>query len=319
MKTSFRNMLCGVTAALCLLLAAAMPAVAAEPAAEPVEPMPYSIGVSGVIEEISDEQITLSYQDEQGNAQTIILNISAQTPCLDNETGSAVALHTLKAGDAVYAYHSPVTTRSLPPQSAAFAILTNVSGTPAHLHFIEQADAENGFRFLSDHGSIWVRVTDETELLPYLQRLLVKTDALTPGTLVLAWYDFVALSYPGQTTASRVVYLAQPADTEEIAIQINGEEIAATAKIEHSTLMLPLRAVAEQLGYTVSWDGAARSVRLNAAGGGQITAATTASLSELSVAPLLDQTGTTWISADYLPQLGVKTVNLDNNICRINK
>ncbi len=319
MKRNITRSLFSLLIVLCLLLAA-MPALADDntAAAGSTQPLPYSIGVAGEITSINEEQITITYQDEAGTMQELVLNITANTPCLDNQTGEAVALGTLAVGDEIYAYHSAATTFSLPPQSAALAILTNVGkSTPAHLHKIEQTDTNDGFRFLADHGSIWVRVTEESELKPYLTRMIVGTDTLMPGSFVLAWYDQVALSLPAQATATRIVYLTQPEASGEITLQINGKTIEETAKIEGGVLMMPLRAVAEELGYTVGWDAATRSINLTTAAEEQLTAK--ASNADFPAAPMIDTEGRAWISADYLSMLMVQSVNLTDNICSITK
>ena len=55
-----------------------------------------------------------------------VMNISGETVWIDSGERTASDPATLQVGESVYVYHSPVSTRSLPPQSPAFAVVRNV-------------------------------------------------------------------------------------------------------------------------------------------------------------------------------------------------
>ncbi len=85
------------------------------------------IGANATIVDILDNQIVVTIQhNDDENVQTYVLNISDETYFVNNETGAASSINDLKKDDSIYVYHSTATTRSLPAQTAAFVILTNV-------------------------------------------------------------------------------------------------------------------------------------------------------------------------------------------------
>lgn len=265
MKT--KNMLLCLLLCCCLLLTVAPAAAAAE---EPLTPLPYSVGLLGKVIEVNPGQIVVEYSesaDGESKTSTWVLNIGEDTACVDNATGQAADIGEIKAGDTIYAYRSPIATFSLPPQSPALAILVNIGDSvPAHLHFIESVTqrADGSIRFLSDNGSIYVTVDADTQLLPYRTKNIVTIDQLQPGSVVLAWYDVVLTSYPGQTGASRIVLLRNPEDASGLPLNVAGagKTLPVTGKMEDGLLLAPLRAVAEALGFDVLWEQSTHSVLL---------------------------------------------------------
>lgn len=54
------------------------------------------------------------------------MNISSDTVWIDSGNRTASDPADLKEGESVYVFHSPISTRSLPPQSAAYAVVRNI-------------------------------------------------------------------------------------------------------------------------------------------------------------------------------------------------
>ena len=77
---------------------------------------------------------------------------------------------------------------------------------------------------------------------------------------MLLWYEISTLSLPGQATATKAVLLQQGLADINISttagvIALNGKELADVKLVnKNNTLYVPLRAVAEALGYTVTWN-----------------------------------------------------------------
>lgn len=106
-----------------------------------------------VVDTVEENQIRVKVKSNN-DINEIIFNISESTLLIDNVTGEVASLKDIKAGDEIYVYHSQAMTRSIPPQSAAFAILTNVEENKSVATLInvkEVTELENGgIKILSD-------------------------------------------------------------------------------------------------------------------------------------------------------------------------
>lgn len=208
--------------------------------------------------------------------QDIQLNLSADTMIVNNETGAAAALADIKEGDKIYAYYSKAMTRSLPPQSACELILVGVGeNTPASLHEVGtvSTNEEGMTEVLTADGSMIIRMDDKTTYAPYKTKNIVTKADLTEGTRFLAWYDIVAMSYPGQAYTQKVVILPAAtteetatetqaareteqtaAETTELTIVAGGKTLEVKGEMKDGVAVVPVRAAAEALGCTVSYE-----------------------------------------------------------------
>lgn len=208
--------------------------------------------------------------------QDIQLNLSADTLIVNNETGAAAALSDIKEGDKIYVYYSKAMTLSLPPQSACELILVGVGeNTPASLHEVGtvSTNEEGMTEVLTADGSMIIRMDDKTTYAPYKTKNIVTKADLTEGTRFLAWYDIVAMSYPGQAYTQKVVILPAAAteetatetqaareteqtaaETTELTIVAGGKTLEVKGEMKDGVAVVPVRAAAEALGCTVSYE-----------------------------------------------------------------
>lgn len=208
--------------------------------------------------------------------QDIQFNLSADTLIVNNETGAAAALSDIKEGDKIYAYYSKAMTRSLPPQSACELILVGVGeNTPASLHEVGtvSTNEEGMTEVLTADGSMIIRMDDKTTYAPYKTKNIVTKADLTEGTRFLAWYDIVAMSYPGQAYTQKVVILPAAAteetatetqatreteqtapETTELTIVAGGKTLEVKGEMKDGIAVVPVRAAAEALGCTISYE-----------------------------------------------------------------
>lgn len=200
-----------------------------------------------------------------------------RTLLVDGQTGHEASWDKVKAGDKVMVNYGPMTTFSIPPQSWLNYMLVNVEeNPPVGLYQIEKMEfpATKVNKILTDGGGLWITV-NIGEAWPDDDGLPNK---LAFGDYFLAWYDVVAESYPAQTTATKV---REFVTSEEQADKLANQAFSAkygneykTVKLvcgklnmgqdngvhyQHGIVMLPLRAVAEELGWTVEWEAAAES------------------------------------------------------------
>ncbi|RIX52119.1 copper amine oxidase N-terminal domain-containing protein [Paenibacillus nanensis] len=135
-------------------------------------------------------------------------------------------------------------------------------------------------------------------------------------------YQAVALSLPGQTTPTRIVVLdEQPAvnPEEPLTISVNDQLLEASSAYmnEHGTVMIPLRAVAEALGYELTWEADTKTVRVGQVislqiGNDDYIYAKMAPI-QLDAAPALVD-GLTYVPVSFFKEVArAKEVSIDSN------
>ena len=204
----------------------------------------------GTVQEVGENSILVK------NDQTEIqFNLDESTWLVDGQQGIPVTLQDLQ-GKEVVVSHSMAMTRSLPPQSYAYAIIVKGDVTPNYAIVEEVADSEIGaVRLTTNNGGMWVTVAKDAEIKPLKTKNIVTVQDLQPGAEVILYYDIVALSYPGQAGTDRVVLL-KPAE-EPIAEEPVAEEVES---------MVSLREAAGQLGLQISWKAELQTVVLSKEG-----------------------------------------------------
>lgn len=138
--------------------------------------------------------------DEQGHLSQLLMdsprdgryamNLGPETHYIDSGERRPFDPQALKAGDRVYVFHSPMTTRSLPPQSPAFVVLRNIpmDASCAMYHLAEEVRPEgNSLLITTDQGQKTLKTDQNTVFLDALGQ---ETDAsqLKEGSFLLAWY-----------------------------------------------------------------------------------------------------------------------------------
>ena len=334
-----------------LLCAAVLPAMAAEPvestqtdsAVVQEETLPDSELYYGQIQEIGRDEAgaITSLRLTSERYGEYIMNISAETVWIDSGERTASDPATLQVGESVYVYHSPVSTRSLPPQSPAFAVVRNIPQDAGAAKYLEvEAVTKN------EDGSATITTNNLADL--------------QVGSHVMAWYDIVLLSYPGQAGTDHLMLLpgaaeerdgeaaetSAPAETTtpaealqdgtELSIVLEGDmALPVTGKVENGAAMVPVAAVAQALGYEVTYtpgeNGEAAlvtveddSFRVNLNIGDNLIQGVTkiegavgmTSPMDYGMAPYIVEPGTTWAPAQLFEMLG-RTVAVDGDTLSI--
>lgn len=273
------RMLC-MAAALCLLPGVALAAdapllIAPNPNAGAAQPAGVVVCSGyGTVEEVGGDYVVVKLEDG-APVQRAQLNITDESAVLDNATGRGVKLADIKKGDRVFACYSDRLTRSIPAQTPLIALFTNVdTSSPGVVWTVEDVahSNSNAKKLTVDNGDLELTVyTDEN----------IKT-----GDRIAAWYDAVMMSLPAQAVADRVVVLASvdtavPTEVAEHAqtpvsapmvVKVNGAEVKVVVERLHGEPTVPLRAIADALGYTLSWDGAKMAATISK---GQLAATAT--------------------------------------------
>ena len=356
-----------------LLCAAALPAMAAEPAAGSQnetalvqeETMPDSVLYYGQVLAIDREEdgtitrLHLTYE-AQGD---YVMNISSSTVWIDSGSYAASDPADLEVGESVYVHHSPVSTRSLPPQSAAYAVVRNFpqDAGAAQYHEVEAiAQNEDGsVTITTDNGGLMLTVEADAAVTTYAGETAALAD-VKAGDHVMAWYPLVMLSYPGQASAGHLMLLpaaveerdgeaaeADPAQAlepiqqvpqegTELTILLEGDMVLpVTGKVENGVATIPVAAVAQALGYEVTYtpgekgEGALVTVesedfQVNLTIGEKAIQGVTkiqgavgmTAPMDYGTAPYIVEPGTTWAPAQLFEMLG-RTVAADGDTLSI--
>lgn len=248
---------------LSLLLCAAILAVPAFAAGDSDEGSDTTgpVMVWGTLTWLDDGGLLLQ-NDSETSLNEVILH-GESIICLDAVTGDPMDIKSLKDGDTVYAWVSPVMTMSLPPQTTAYIVLGNIPADYRVPQYYEITAAEvtgtdsdtqlpTSVELTAAGGTVFT-VTDAASLTPYLIKNVVTLADLVPGTRVLVWSS-------SSGGAERVLvfpyeYSGYLSCSEDGTVYVSGQAVEQSARTtEDGTLLLPIRAVSEALGLEVSWD-----------------------------------------------------------------
>lgn len=201
---------------------------------EDVEEMPASATYFGTVESIEKDGegnvISISLTSEENG--DYVMNVSNNTVWVDAVEKVKASQEDLTDGETIYVYHSPVSTRSLPPQSEAFAVVLNVPQDIAVgvYHEVEEVTTtENETRLLTNNGGLYLIISDETAVKDYETGEVADISAVAEGDRVIAWYDAVAMSYPGQANVSDILVL--PA-VETVETEADTADVDAASDVD---------------------------------------------------------------------------------------
>ncbi len=160
-------------------------------------------------------------------------------------------------------FHSPISTRSLPPQSAAYAVVgisLRISPAPSTMWWRRSQREDGGLIVTTDNGGLLIYLDGDTQTVRYAGGSAALED-LKAGDRIMAWYQAVALSYPGQTHADGLMLLPSEKEEPSSVLPENGTALdlvlegdmvlPVTGLVENGTAMVPVAAVAQALGYQV--------------------------------------------------------------------
>ena len=199
----------------------AVPAFAADVSVVPISApvstgevaeLPDSVLYYGTVEEIgtneNGERTWLRMSSERYGEY--VMNLSADTVWIDSGRCTASDPSYLQVGESRYVFHSAVDTRSLPPQTEAFAVVRNVpmDAGCAWYHVVEAISRENArLTITTDNCGLLIFADEQTELKRYEGEGAVSLEDLQPGDRIMAWYSAVTDSLPGQTQATTLMLL----------------------------------------------------------------------------------------------------------------
>lgn len=211
---------------------------------EDAEEMPASETYFGTVASVEKDEegnvISISLTSEENG--DYVMNVTDNTVWVDAVEKVKSSQEDLTEGETIYVYHSPVSTRSLPPQSEAFAVVLNVSQDIAVGVYHEVEEVTNGeiFTITTDNGGLYLNVTSDTQVKDYTTGESAEIGNVDRGDRIIAWYDAVAMSYPGQANVSDILVLpavetveteADTADVDAASVPAEGAELEAESEL----------------------------------------------------------------------------------------
>ena len=254
-----------IAATLCaaMLCVPALAAVSATGAGAYVPNPQYTV-ISGTVAHQKDGGLLVSTPAGEPTEDYILWTEGVMI--LDAVSGEPVDAKAIKDGSTVYAWLGAQTamTMSLPPQVTPELLLVNVPAdykVPQY-DVIVRSDGltsvegkRSGMSVTLSDGTVY-QVWQDAQVNPYLTRNRVTYQDLLPGTRVLVWAD-------DKGQASRVLvfpyeYKGSISLDGYGRLYVNGVAAAEPSALRRpygdERLYVPIRAVAEAAGYSVSWD-----------------------------------------------------------------
>ena len=254
-----------IAAALCaaMLCVPALAAVSATGAGAYVPNPQYTV-ISGTVAHQKDGGLLMSTSTGEPTEDYILW--TEGVAILDAVSGEPVDAKSIKDGSTVYAWLGAQTamTMSLPPQVTPELLLVNIPAdykVPQY-DVIVRADGltsvegkRSGMSVTLSDGTVY-QVWEDAQVKPYLTRNRVTYQDLLPGTRVLVWADD-----EGQTSKVIVFpyeYKGSISLDGYGRLYVNSGAVAEPSTLRRpygdERLYVPIRAVAEAAGYSVSWD-----------------------------------------------------------------
>ena len=216
-------------------------------------PLRNVISTQGKIEEVRNGMVRVS---GQGAYHDIMLHVQSTTHIVNGQNGAPVVLTDLKKGDSITAYYGPAVTRSLPPQGNAITLVVGTPETGNAGMYMKVASLQE-----NKDGSIRVLCTNNDRMVTIRPETFPQVADIKEGSELMVWYDIMTMSIPAQAGATKVVLL--PAQMDIRVNTIAGVIVTNQRELrlgEHdvitkneNTVMLPLRVIAESLGYNIIW------------------------------------------------------------------
>lgn len=142
---------------------------------------------------------------------------------------------------------------------AVYAVVRNIPQDVgcAQYHEVEAVEeTDEGVRITTDNGGLILSLNKDTTLLSYNGDAPGNPADIPVGSHIMAWYQVVLESFPGQAHPSHIMTLEAPVS---YTLTVSGQELDLSGLPkapyeEEGVLMVPLRLIGEALDYTVDWD-----------------------------------------------------------------
>lgn len=292
------------------------------------------------VTDVTDTQIstTLNAEDAENLENTVNYTITDKTIVLGFANGDVKSVKDIKKGDKITVYSNAYAPAPLimPPQYQADVIVVEDAAATINSIDVDTYVKGEDEMLVNISNTLALNIAEDTEIV---DREGKKADAKELDKKDLAViYSASTKSIPAQTTPIKVVVLGEnemalkaleaanatpapeatpeatpevtdaPVDYSKVKDITVGEKVITNIYKENDTLMVPLREIAETLGFTVEWDGATKSIMLNsgiyslkigenAYGVGKMMP------QQLKAAPVIKDDDLTYVPVEYFTEL----------------
>lgn len=247
--------------------------------------MPSYISNTVAVTEIGEGRIatTLNKEDAENPENTINYTIQEDT-LVFNSKGEKKEVKDIEKGADITVFTGSYTPAPLimPPQYQADVIIINDA---EQVSFVDVDTYLAGTEYLVNAANtLAINIDKETKIVDKDEKSF--TGETLENNDLIVFYGASTRSIPAQTVPSKVVVLGEnefalaqiaaaqnvtaetpaPVETPEIGSAkaiVVGDKTITNIYSKDDTLMVPLREIAETLGFTVEWDGNLRAVILN--------------------------------------------------------
>ncbi len=211
---------------------------------------------SGIVKEVSD------YEPVEGSKIVLVESWSGEPSYIIISKDTFVTdMEKLAKGASITAFYDANAPMIMiyPPQYSA--LIVAISDKAYSNAVIDRFDNE----LISSDKNLKLNVSLDTVIVTQNGE---KFEGELSGRKLLVVYDFIAKSLPAQTSPLKIVVLQETytmLDVSGMELIVAGKKLEAPAAYTNKDgkVMIPLRAVAEALGYEVTWEGSTRSVTLD--------------------------------------------------------
>ena len=154
---------------------------------------------TGVILEVQDNLLVIK---GEGHHNLVAAVVTENTYLLNGKNGKDKKLSSFKVGKEITVYYSPKMTRSIPPQTEAYAVVLGDSSEKIGKFFkVEEVNMSE--------DKTYVSVIDTNEsLIATVDKKANKNFAeIKAGDNLMVWFDMMTMSLPARTNANKVVIL----------------------------------------------------------------------------------------------------------------
>lgn len=202
--------------------------------------------------------------DEEDIYSGKVFFITEDTILLNDETREFVTKDILEEGMTISGYYSKDTIilESMPPQLSVDVVIINESKEPVSIHVSKFND-----ELISIDNILKILPSEDTIIINRDGEKVEKEDIIDKDLIV--FYTISTRSIPAQTTPEKIILIEREEKEPKIIILdqlvIDGVETILNNlayENEEGVVMIPLRQVAETLGYEVKWNNETKTAEL---------------------------------------------------------
>jgi len=232
---------------------------AEEAAEEEAAALSAYVTFTGTVTKIEEELVTLKGENDEEffyNKSALQLTIDKNGDMCEIAVGDAVTLYVNGNTPMVLSY----------PANYAPTVVVKESEIEKAINVDTYVKGEAEGSYVNSAESLVINVGEETEIIKLSREMF---DRNLDGCDLIVIYTTSTFSIPAQTSPEKVIVLNKqieaPVEVVEVPVTkvlVNGTDIEYDPSngVEN---MLPVRKVAEALGFTVEWNGEIRQVLLN--------------------------------------------------------